>query len=343
MRLPLLLLLALPIACQDRVEEATTAPDDRVDSAIESYHALHARILELRDQKTGWPKARDCDGMIWAGKYASSRYTSGVDIESAQIEPGRWSRRPLPPCWNETDGNVGSPADWSRDMFIAGLAPWIWKTQRLDLIQEHVDYGKANNWMMGEPLADGRTIYSPSLIGITWQILYALGGENSVNRIWPSIYTKDLDDYQAHLQVMDIWLRGEIAKSLNEADAIPATPPQGSEVVSVVEVNGNLSLHQGKGEPVEGLRLSDGSYRLLSVSETMFKRLEEHAAREPRCWAYQAMLGIYTGSQKAILDLVEDGDFSCSYARCDDPEEACILAEKIWGLELALDRLKPGF
>lgn len=315
-----------------------------MDAAVETFHKLQTRAQEIRDPETGWLDVDGCDAMIWSGKYAAVRYTTGVDIESAQIEPGKWSRRPLPPCWSSDGGDVGSKTTWSRDMFIAGLGPWAWRTNRLDVLQDHATYGKAHNWQMGEPVADGRTIYTPSLIGILYQMIFYMGGEDSVNRVWPSIYVKGLTDYQAHLQVMDIWVRGEIGELVGDADAVPANPPEGSEVVELTRNDGGLALNEGETDkPLEGLRLTSGDLRLLNVSEAMYLRLEEHSAREPNCWTYQAMLGIYSGSFGKLMDLVEADAFDCSYARCGDKAEHCETAEKLWALDLALRRLKPNF
>jgi hypothetical protein len=77
-------------------------------------------------------------------------------------------------------------------------------------------YGKAKNWSMGEPYADGRAVYSPAIIGMFYQTIYKMGGDDNSSRMWPSIYSEGLDDYQAHLQMLDIWIRGEVeGQSLN--------------------------------------------------------------------------------------------------------------------------------
>lgn len=162
-----------------------------------------AEAQKIRNPVNGW-LVEDCDGMLWTAKYAAAREVEGVNIEAAEYpsEPGRFERRPAG-CWEHRE----SASSWSRDMGM-GLFVYSLKKKRLDILERHAKYGKNHEWFMGDPRGgDYRTLYTPTMVGILYQVIYSLGGENDLNRKWPSIYSPGLDDYQAHLQVLDIWLR----------------------------------------------------------------------------------------------------------------------------------------
>lgn len=102
-------------------------------------------------------------------------------------------------------------------MFLGGLLPYAWYNGNRDVLERHAAYGRDHNWQMGEPLADGRVLYTPSLIGVLYKAIEALGGEHNVNSAWPTVYPSGLVDYEAHLQAMAILLHGEIDVKLNGA------------------------------------------------------------------------------------------------------------------------------
>lgn len=287
------------------------APDNRLQNLSALYEEKLAEALEIRDQDTGWLSRNDCDGMIWAGKYAASRGVDDVNIEAAEYPgvPGKFGRRPDPWCWNQEQGDVGSKTEWSRDMFIAGLLPYAWLKQRRDILERHAAYGKENNWQMGEPLADGRVLYTPSVIAVLHKAIIGLGGFSSSSALWPDIFPSGLVDYQAHLQIMSIWVQGEIADKLDEGDAIPSDGTDHDKVPA----------------------------NALTVSDTMYNRLEEHAARQPDCPLYQAVYGMYTGDMAPALNSLL-GLSSCDYLRCHDDQ--CFLADWIFAASLTLNHFQ---
>lgn len=206
-KISFMLMCLFLMSCQELIEPKDPEPDERVEQLQEEYESELQRADSLEDEN-GWLNGEDCDGMIWTGKYASVRGVDGVDIEVTEFadQPGRFGRRPPPRCWNPEEGDVGAKSTWSRDMAVGGFLPWAWRTKNLKALQRHVKYGKKANWKMGEPLADGRVIYTPQLIGLVYEVIYALGGEDNPSRAWPSTYPK-LKGYEAHLQTMSIWLR----------------------------------------------------------------------------------------------------------------------------------------
>lgn len=172
------------------------------------------RIREGRQyvDQNGWIAGDDCDGMIWSAKWGT--FVEGFDIDAAEYEPGKFGRRPPNPRWCWEDGeDLGSKSEWSGDMGLLGLFPYAWLTGDRELIEQHIQYGERNSvgpmaWRMGEGEAS-RAIYRPSLVGLAYQLRFALGGSNDARRQVQSTYPAGLEDYQAHLQMMHIFLRGD--------------------------------------------------------------------------------------------------------------------------------------
>lgn len=261
----------------------------------------------MRDAETGWLTRDDCDGMIWAGQYGASRNViPGVNIMAAEYpEAGKWSRRPFPACWDGSD--QGAPSTWSRDQAVAGLIPYALQTNQRSIIDDHIAYGENHVWKMGDPLADGRVIYTPALIGLVYKIRHAMGGTSSVNEAWPDIYPGGLTDYEANLQVMTIWLQGRAADMLGDDSAKPVPTLPGSH--------------------------------LLDISEVMYQRLQDHATDEPNDPWFNYVYGKYRGNLSHTIDLLMDPAMPHGgYVRCNKPEQ-CVLASWLFTASNVLDTL----
>jgi hypothetical protein len=294
----------------------TQKDPDPEPTRLEQLSALQqsriARAREIRDPDNGWIAPDSCDGFLWSGKLAA--VICDVDLTAAEREPGRFGRRPDPVCWSQESGDQGSKTTWSRDMGKMGMVPYAWLCRDRGILERHIDYGKANNWVMGEPIADGRVIYTPGLVGILHQVVWAMGGENSANRLWPDVYPSGLQDYEAHNQVMGIWIRGEVSRHVNDLDSLPKPPPKGTAL------------------------------ELFSISETMYSRLVEHASREPENPLYAAVLGLYTGDLRTAVDLcLIDPAPVGSYVRIEEGmEERAYLAEVIFACSIVLRKFGHG-
>ena len=201
-------------SCGPKKEAKAPASNPQADALLVRYsdNLLAAKAIEHPINK--WLTPDGCDAMIWAGKYSCGGGKPDILAAEYPGSHGKFSRRPLPACWSEETGDVGSKTTWSKDMAMGGLIPHAICTKDLALLSRHRDYGDAHSWNMGEPLADGRAIYTPSLIGLIHQVIYKLGGADNVLRKTPSVYSSGLVDYQAHLQIMDIWIRGLVTGTL---------------------------------------------------------------------------------------------------------------------------------
>lgn len=287
--LPTLLL----VACAS-VESKDPEPTDRLSEVREKVDSLTVELLEMEDEH-GWI-ATGCDAMLWEGK--ARAVIGGGALQAAEREPGRYGRRP-DPCWDGKD--LGSPTTWSRDMGI-GLLYWAWRNKDLRALLDHEKYGRENSWVMGEPLADGRAVYTPNMIGTLYEVIHVLGGPSNTNRHWPNSYSSGLSDFEAHLLVLRIALRGEVAES---------------------------DLDKPRSEDTA----FENDLGLLSISGTMFKRLEEQAEREPGNALFQAVLGHYSGDMDPAIDACLS-DYQAEYVRCEGG--SCELIEKLFACDYIL-------
>ncbi len=301
-------------SCGKTKKPSNTKPAHNI-AALKTMHEQKLLEAEVRRTKDGWLDTSECDAMLFTGKYSCTAKGVNIGVAEYPNQPGRFNRRPEPFC----EVGAGSATSWSRDMG-AGLIVYSWCNKDLPILERHAAYGTANYWKMGEPLNDGRVVYTPALIGQLYSVIYALGGENNANRAWPGLYSPGLSDYQAHLQMLDIWLRSDVAK---DSDAIPKIP-EGSILI--------------KNEQ-ELLLLNDGSYRLLDVSESMYARIKEHSDREKRCPFYQYMRARYDGGDfNDTIDILLSSDIHCEYYRGDSTDDLA-LAEWLFASWLVLKTL----
>jgi hypothetical protein len=94
-------------------------------------------------------------------------------------------------------------------MFI-GILWHLWHRKDLKTAQELFAYGKKNHWIMGEG-DPSRTYMTPGLQATLAEIIYRLGGENHIiKRNLPQSWPDNLTDYQAHLHILHLLLRGDV-------------------------------------------------------------------------------------------------------------------------------------
>lgn len=279
-----------------------------LSDAQENQLQMIVELGETQDLESGWPDALDCDGMVWAGHHACG--SGEPDLRaSAYPEVGRFGRAAARRCWTKEDGDVGSKTTWSNDMgklLIAGA--WCQKDRKI--LEDHERYGRANAWVMGEgEKAEvlARAVYRPHTIGLLYQAIFALGGPDNANRLWPNLYPQGLEGYEARLQMEDIWLRGEIALALDA----PQDAPHLTE-----------------------------SKSLLNVSRIMYRRIEEHHNRQPENPFYAALYGVYSGDITPALEICSNPKLiKAEGVRCKT-QRACELAFKIHSCKIILDHIE---
>lgn len=308
---------AILLGCAPDHETANPKEDQRVsDIRTKQAHWLD-EVRSLRDPETGWISSGG-DAVLWEGKIAA--VTCDVDLTKAESEPGKFQR--------DVDGESSTDpdwSDWSKDMGT-GLLAWAWRCKKLDVLERHAAYGEAHKalandvpvWQMGAPVGDGRGLYLPAFIGRIYQTIYALGGENNANRLWPDFYTIGLTDYQAHLQIMNIWHRGEVAEALRKAGE------EGASAKDQVDDAGG-----------------GGSDLTMDLTDDQYKALRLQAERDQRDPLFQAVYGTYTGDMgPAITACLSTDEYAGEYVRCDGNPRACQLAALIFACDIVLRRFK---
>lgn len=315
MRTPLVLLALALACCGPKHPEKVPAPDERVGLLRDALGAAKAEALAIRDPKNGWLCRTGGDCALWTGKYCAVSGVSGVDMRAAEVEPGRYQRRPGKPM--KSDNPKWS--DWSGDMGV-GLLACAWRTKDLALIDGHIEYGKKHKWHMGKPTGDYRGVYKPGLIARWLSASFALGGKDRVGRRTPDVYSPGLRDYQAHLQAMAIWLRGELSEALGE-------PPEGEVTLPAPDAPG-----------IDSVIL--GASLVTDIPKTAYERLKELVDHDPRDPLYAALLGIYTGDMSpAITACLAEDRYAGEYVRCDEGDEkACHLAAWLFACDLVSRR-----
>lgn len=302
--------LLLTACGHDAVEPKKPMPDSRAVELQGLFDEMCVEAQGLTDA-SGWIINGDGDSMLWSGTAAATSCDLAFDPTAAEWadQPGRLDRAHPPGSVTSDNPDWSS---WSRDM-QKGFLWWAWRhgAAARAAVERHISYGRANNWLMGKPAGDGRSYYTPSAIGLTFQVAWGLGGEDDAQRLWPDLYTAGLDDYRAHIQVKNITLRGEIESS---------RPDDGD-------------AHPNPDTPI--VDEDEGGNDLTRVTGTQFERLQEHAAREPKCGFYQAALGVYTGDFDAAFSEMLGGSQVCSYVRCANPR-ACYLADWLFSADMVL-------
>lgn len=199
------------VACggKEKREKEVPLPPRALD-LVTAYKERLAFALSKTDSH-GWLES-ECDAALWNGKFSCGGGNPDLTAAEYPDEPGRFNRKPLPGCGPQF-GN--SRTTWSRDMGM-GLMAHAWCKKDLPLLNRHAAYGEKKNWVMGSPLADGRVVYVPSTIGTLYGVIWASGGQDNPSRLFPQVYPSGLNDYTAHLQMINIWLWGEI----NEAKGV---------------------------------------------------------------------------------------------------------------------------
>lgn len=175
------------------------APPMDLQTKFDNYMAWSK---QLQDTSTGWLPF-SCDGLLFNSLYAVSGGTP--DISLAERKPGKWERTP---------DNVafGCSSDISKDM-MRGLLQWMHDTKQLDAAERMIRYGVVHNWFMGEgPI--GEVFMTPTLAADLYEVRFRLGGADSQDRFFPQDYPHGLKGFPAHLQVLGIFLRGQMTGAI---------------------------------------------------------------------------------------------------------------------------------
>jgi len=138
---------------------------------LEQKYNLYLELLkDHQDPETGWYEPKDCDALLFNGllHFAGA---SGIQLDLAKEENGRWHRTPDQGCYAE--GRSGSTI--SRDM-LAGLMFGA----DLESRREMYEFGISRNWKMGDGPAD-RVFYTPPFINT---LAISIGKGKVMEELW---------------------------------------------------------------------------------------------------------------------------------------------------------------
>lgn len=177
----------------DKVEPNPKDPEiivlpDMVKLKVSQYKQLIGeRNASRNDHDYG------CDSLL----FESLAFVAGVPMEVDRYREGnKWYRRPTKDCWPNHSGST-----ISRDMFT-GLGAALLHNLRIDLLKGVIKYAEDNNFIMGEGEIS-RTHFSHNMLALYGRMLAHLGYPNKYQYYTP-IFFKDVDGYEAHLQILQI-------------------------------------------------------------------------------------------------------------------------------------------
>lgn len=184
---------------------------------------LNQKIEDLKQEaqtledENGWLVSNSCDAILWSSKYCyASPERVNLLVAESDTEQGRFYRTAAKDCWVKGRDTQNSGSTWSRDMGITMMS-CAYNQKNLDLLERHITYGErtAIDFItMGEG-DKTRLYYSPALVGLLYKTVRILGNDHKEFEV-PNTYKSGLDDYEAHLQMLDIWHRGRLDGKINE-------------------------------------------------------------------------------------------------------------------------------
>lgn len=162
-----------------------------------------------------------CDGLLFTSIHGLVCDYVSIDSFESDSEPGRYYRSPTRDCFVDGEPN-GSDSTISKDMML-GLMHSLWYHKKDEEIKQVIDYGRNNNWFMGDAgdlkTKVSKTLLSPNLISLLYDMQSELAPE-------PGELEELLDEskqqvivntgYRAHLQVMRIILEGRVRGGIND-------------------------------------------------------------------------------------------------------------------------------
>lgn len=181
---------------------------------LDAYPLLRAKrdlYIKLSNEQ-GRPDGfvAGCDGLLFSALAKSGGI--GVELWKAELEPGRWLRRPIShgSCYP-----FFSESEISRDM-ILGLLTYATKAKDYGTAQRIIDYAKKHGNTLGDGSAS-RTLITPQLYGTLYELAYRGGGENNPTRFIGLDLNSNLSGFAAHLQVLHIYIRYLLAGASDKA------------------------------------------------------------------------------------------------------------------------------
>lgn len=214
----LLALLCLIFASCGKNEVKTF---DNDFSEIKVKSELYMSMIEPERDVHGFIMFSHCDALLFSSMLSAAGAIT--DINAARDDNGGWHRRATQDCGpsfnvNPETGKGNSRSTVSRDM-ILGLFWHLYKNKDLQTSIDLMESLKGNFYFLKGEGTPGELLMNPSMLNTLAKIIKKLGGpEFSLELSYPAIFSKDQEDFVAHLSVWHILLRADIDKSISNGN-----------------------------------------------------------------------------------------------------------------------------
>jgi len=202
----LLLILTLLACCGRHSKPEPLAVDADLAARVNQKVSTYESLLPAHQDQHGFIMTSHCDATLFSGLLGAA-IPGSVDLLAARGPDNRFYRRPLgtyPECYE----SGSSKSTISRDMFI-GILWHLWVNRMSEDVRLLMTNARNNDYIMGSG-DPSRISLMPNLTKLLAEMDYRLNGRDSDERYLPTIWTKGLVDYEAHLQVWQILLYGEV-------------------------------------------------------------------------------------------------------------------------------------
>lgn len=168
---------------------------------LEAKFNLYRTLIKEQQDEHGFLPSFGCDSLLFSCLVGC---VPGINVNVwAAFDGEKWHRRPVSQgcCYPKE-----SASTTSRDMLV-GLLFFAYVNKDLAISESIISYALKHFGVMGKgPLS--RTLMTPSLLSTAAWVSYRLGGPSRAWLRWiPYIGSKNVADYQAHIQVLHLLLR----------------------------------------------------------------------------------------------------------------------------------------
>jgi hypothetical protein len=244
MKLLYIITLLTLVACQKHKPKAPSFSEQRTE--VQDKFALYTALQPSVEDSNGWILTAECDALLFTSLNSVSGRKPNLLV--ARADNGQWFRRPLTytPCYPKNSGS-----SISRDMLL-GLMYATYRSRNLGIATDLFDYGESRGWVMGQGEIT-RTGFTPGLQATLAEIIFRISGQDKIfYRGLPQIWTTGLTDYQLHLNLLHVALRGELFGFISEpmkdviADAASREPNNAlAAVLHAKYISGDLTHTAG--------------------------------------------------------------------------------------------------
>lgn len=180
---------------------------------LRSKVANYEMWFSAKQDEFGFIETSTCDSLIFTG-LSNPR----AKLTAAELEPGRWLRRPTtyPECWSSGK----SRSEISRDGLL-GVIWWSLENKDLGTLMRLWAYGENHGWIMA-PGGWQHTIMSPAHISLLAQAIYHLsnGEHDYAARRFRYPYLAAGDGFEGHLQVIQLLIQRKVYGGMLETDKL---------------------------------------------------------------------------------------------------------------------------